>query len=129
MQHGWGAESRATASTEKGYTSDYYQLDEEDNKHAMETAEYEVCYFGGSGDGSMKTDAQSAKDNADGAYRFYFYTKDQNVDDYKSNSDDMLYKGAEFDITDKQNKYSVTKGLGKSSVIDIDLGNFVEGVN
>ena len=289
MQYGWVAESRATANNAKGYTSDYYQLDEDDNKHAMDTADHDVYYcgdeddghakknkwlktwlpddaneeeddkkwfwfdkngelyrtetgsnatkykldegklvvdgsasgvakkkvnskdywftsdgvmlskfylindnmyyFGGSDDGSMKTGAQSVKDNVGDTYRFYFYTKDQNIDDYKSNNGEKLYKGAgvignqsnklyyygmliqaddykyqlatvngktfivnsngsiqhssidykedgdtliaaksaEFSTTDKQYKYYVTKGLGTSSVTDIDLGSFVQG--
>lgn len=52
-----------------------------------------MYYFGGS-DGSMKTGSQSIKDNTGDTYKFYFYTKDQNTTDYKSNSGAKLYKGA-----------------------------------
>ena len=53
-----------------------------------------MYYFGGADDGSMKTGSQSIKDNAGDTYKFYFYTKDQNTTDYKSNSGAKLYKGA-----------------------------------
>ena len=53
-----------------------------------------MYYFGGSDDGSMKTGSQSIKDNTGDTYKFYFYTKDQNTTDYKSNSGAKLYKGA-----------------------------------
>ena len=292
MQYGWVAESRATANNAKGYTSDYYQLDEDDNKHAMDTADHDVYYcgdeddghakknkwlktwlpndtneeeddkswfwfdkngklyrtgitstasnatkykleegklvvdkksygvakkkvnskdyyfdangvmlskfyliddnmyyFGGSDDGSMKTGSQSIKDNTGDTYKFYFYTKDQDSTkyqtpdsqklkkgagvtgnqsnklyyygmliqaddykyqlatvngktfivnsngsiqhssiDYKEDGDTLIAaKSAEFSTTDKQYKYYVTKGLGTSSVTDIDLGSFVQG--
>ena len=150
-----------------------------------------MYYFGGSDDGSMKTGSQSIKDNTGDTYKFYFYTKDQNITDYKSNSGAKLYKGAgvignqsnklyyygmliqaddykyqlatvngktfivnsngsiqhsaidykedgdvlipakeaKFNTTDKQYKYYVTEGLGTSAVTDINLDNFVEGIN
>ena len=35
-----------------------------------------MFYFGGADDGSMKTGAQTVKDNTGDSYKFYFYTKD-----------------------------------------------------
>ena len=52
-----------------------------------------MYYFGGADDGSMKTGSQSIKDNAGDTYKFYFYTKDQS-DEYKSNDQLPLHKGA-----------------------------------
>ena len=38
-----------------------------------------MYYFGGADDGSMKTGSQSIKDNTGDTYKFYFYTKDQDL--------------------------------------------------
>ena len=54
-----------------------------------------MYYFGGSDDGSMKTGSQSIKDNTDDTYKFYFYTKDQSTDKYRTPlKNKALKKGA-----------------------------------
>ena len=49
--------------------SKFYMLKNDSAKDSM-------FYFGGSDDGSMKTGAQTVKDNTGDSYKFYFYTKD-----------------------------------------------------
>ena len=54
-----------------------------------------MYYFGGSDDGSMKTGSQSIKDNTGDTYKFYFYTKDQSTDKYRTPlKNKALKKGA-----------------------------------
>ena len=50
--------------------------------------------------------------------------------EYKEDGDVLIpAKNAKFNTTDKQYKYYVTEGLGTSAVTDINLDNFVEGIN
>ena len=49
--------------------SKFYMLTNDEAKDSM-------FYFGGADDGSMKTGAQTVKDNTGDSYKFYFYTKD-----------------------------------------------------
>ena len=93
----------------------------DDNKDLVEG----MYYFGGADDGSMKTGAQTVKDDNGDAYKFYFGTKNSTTEKKgvgitgnKSNklyykgllltADDYKYQVATVEINDKDYKFMQT---------------------
>lgn len=81
-----------------------------------------MYYFGGDGDGSMKTGSQSIKDDNGDTYKFYFGTKSTSGYDKKgvgitgNKSNKLYYKG--LLITADDYKYQIADVEGKKFIVN-----------
>ena len=80
-----------------------------------------MYYFGGADDGSMKTGAQTVKDDNGDTYKFYFGTKNsgsekKGVGITGNKSNKLYYKG--LLLTADDYKYQVAEVLGKKFIVN-----------
>ena len=80
-----------------------------------------MYYFGGANDGSMKTGAQTVKDDNGDTYKFYFGTKNSTTETKGvgitgNKSNKLYYKG--LLITADDYKYQVAEVLGKKFIVN-----------
>ena len=80
-----------------------------------------MFYFGGSDDGSMKTGAQTVKDNTGDSYKFYFYTKDsygyaKGAGVIGNQSNKLYYYGLQIQADDY--KYQLAEVAGKKFIVN-----------
>ena len=119
MQYGWVAETR-TYSTDsnatKDYTSNYYQLDKEDDVKKMEEAQYDVYYCGDEDDGHAKknkwlkywlpqdTDTEEEDDKV-----WFWFDKNGKLFRTSTGSDAIKYKLEEGKLVVDKESYGVDK--------------------
>ena len=94
--------------------SKFYMLKNDSAKDSM-------FYFGGSDDGSMKTGAQTVKDNTGDSYKFYFYTKDsygyaKGAGVIGNQSNKLYYYGLQIQADDY--KYQLAEVVGKKFIVN-----------
>ena len=80
-----------------------------------------MYYFGGADDGSMKTGAQTVKDNTGDSYKFYFYTKDsygyaKGAGVIGNQSNKLYYYGLQIQADDY--KYQLAEVAGKKFIVN-----------
>ena len=80
-----------------------------------------MYYFGGADDGSMKTGAQTVKDDNGDTYKFYFGTKNSTTETKGvgitgNKSNKLYYKG--LLLTADDYKYQVAEVLGKKFIVN-----------